>query len=457
MQIKSNSRFETVTGWVFGVLAAAILFAGFAFNAWGIADQKSFERFQRDGESLIIGRLVKSRQDGIFSAGGLTGADITHSLHDTWITPRESDRQYLEYFDDIPPGQYSPYLSQIGGQGMAYSLADRLLRISSNRTKYQIFRVLTAALSAMTLALVVAWFHAEFGLASAFLALASLVFSQWLTLFGRNLWWSLWAFYLPMLLLMFFLRRYPLIEKRHFLQLGSLAALATFAKCFLNGYEFITTALVMMSVPFVYYAVAHRMNKQQFFKGAASVIIGAGVGVLVSIVVLLVQIGAAQGNLLGGLEHLTATFEKRTYGDASDFNSEFSDSLDANTFGVVRTYLQGAFLELGDGSDSAGVGPVIEVRYWHLIASFAVMSILALFAWTRARSPADQQRDIALVGAAWFSMLAPLSWFVIFKSHSYIHTHINFVIWQMPFTLFGFAVWGIVIQRGLLAWTRRAG
>lgn len=457
MQTKSHSRFETAKILILGVVAVSTLFAGFAFNTWGIADPKSFERFQRDGESLIIGRLVKSRQDGIFSAGGLTGADIDHSLHDAWITPRESDRQYLEYFDDIPPEQFSAYLSQIGGQGMAYSMADRLLRISSSRTKYQILRMLTALLSATILALVVTWFHKEFGLVSALLVLASLVLSQWLTLFGRNLWWSLWAFYLPMLLLMFFLRRNPLTEKRQFLQLGGLAALAVFAKCFFNGYEYITTALIMLSVPFVFYAIQRRMDLRAIFRGAASVGLGASAGLILSVVILLIQIGAAQGNLLGGIEHLTATLEKRTYGDASDFNSEFADSLQANPLGVTWNYVNGPYLELGNASGSAGQASVIEVRYGHLIVSFAVMSLLALFAWTRTHSPADRQRDIALVGAAWFSMLAPLSWFVIFKSHSYIHTHVNFLIWQMPFTLFGFAVWGVVIQRGFLAWTHRAG
>jgi hypothetical protein len=47
----------------------------------------------------------------------------------------------------------------------------------------------------------------------------------------------------------------------------------------------------------------------------------------------------------------------------------------------------------------------------------------------------------------WFSLLAPLSWFVIFKAHSYIHTHMNFIVWQMPFTFFGFAACGLLVER----------
>ena len=50
----------------------------------------------------------------------------------------------------------------------------------------------------------------------------------------------------------------------------------------------------------------------------------------------------------------------------------------------------------------------------------------------------------ALSIATWFSILAPLSWFVIFKGHSYIHTHMNYITWHMPFTLLGFALFGLV-------------
>jgi hypothetical protein len=398
-----------------------------------------------------MGRLAKSRQDGIFSAGGLNGADIDHSVHDTWITPKESDRQYLAYFDDIPLQEYSPYLSQNGGQSLMYSVLDRLLRISSTRTKYEVFQFFTAMLSAVALTLIVLWFYLEFGLTSAIFVLASAALSQWLVIFGRNLWWSLWAFYLPMLALMYFLRAKK-ASPPDLLRLGSVVALAVFAKCFFNGYEYITTALVMMTVPFIFYSILHRIDIKQFFKGSLAIISGASVAILVSVLLLVIQVGLAQGNMSAGLRHLTSTFEKRTYGDTGDFNSEFSDSLEASTFGVVRNYVNGSYLDIrpkADASDSPEADSVIKIRYSHLIVSFVIMSIVALFALGKNKTPEQQQRDMALVAATWFSILAPLSWFIIFKSHSYIHTHVNYVVWQMPFTFFGFAVWGIVVGRVL--------
>jgi hypothetical protein len=50
---------------------------------------------------------------------------------------------------------------------------------------------------------------------------------------------------------------------------------------------------------------------------------------------------------------------------------------------------------------------------------------------------------LALVGATWFSILAPLSWFVIFKAHAYVHPHMDYIAWHMPFVLFGAAVLGL--------------
>jgi hypothetical protein len=460
MQMKLFGRMDKVKVFILCAVSMSVLFAGFAFNTWRVAEEKSFDRFQRDTESLILGRLAKSRQEGIFSAGGLTGADIDHSMHDTWITPKETDRQYLAYFDDLPLKRYSPYLSQIGGQGMLYSVLDKLIRIPSTRVKYEIFQVIASGLSALMLTLVVVWFYFEFGLASALFVLASTALSQWLTLFGRNLWWGLWAFYLPMLAVMFFLMLNRTPSNRHFTNLGIIAGAAVFAKCFFNGYEYITTTLVMMTVPFVYYSLLDRANYKHFFKGAVVIVTGSVIAVSVSVIILVMQIGFAEGNTLGGVKHLTSTFEKRTYGDTGDYNSEFSASLEAGTFGVVRNYMDGSYLDLrpnADASDSADAGPVIKVSYSHLIVSFVVVSLLVMLAW-KMNPPAGQRDKVpALIITTWFSILAPLSWFIIFKSHSYIHTHINFVVWQMPFTLFGFAAWGAAIQRALSALTRKAG
>jgi hypothetical protein len=49
--------------------------------------------------------------------------------------------------------------------------------------------------------------------------------------------------------------------------------------------------------------------------------------------------------------------------------------------------------------------------------------------------------------------LAPLTWTMIFRDHSFIHTHMNAIVWQMPFTFFGLTLCAVAagtIGRDLL-------
>jgi ABC-type multidrug transport system permease subunit len=74
------------------------------------------------------------------------------------------------------------------------------------------------------------------------------------------------------------------------------------------------------------------------------------------------------------------------------------------------------------------------------------MSGMLYFLRNRCVAEEEKQKRVALIFATWFSILAPLSWFIIFKSHSYLHVHMNFIVWQMPFVFFGFAVCGLVVK-----------
>ena len=82
MKFKS-ALVKKITLWT---LPTLLLFFGFLFNLWHVAEQEWFSGHQRDTESLVIGRMVKSRQDGIFSAGGLNGAGMTTNIQQAWIT-----------------------------------------------------------------------------------------------------------------------------------------------------------------------------------------------------------------------------------------------------------------------------------------------------------------------------------------------------------------------------------
>ena len=159
------------------------------------------------------------------------------------------------------------------------------------------------------------------------------------------------------------------------------------------------------------------------------------------------QIGAVKGGFMEGIAHVIWSFGKRTYGEAGDYPAVYAASLEAGTIGVVITYMNGIFFDLNNYLSQANSfvsNFLLKVRYVYLIVLFMAMSVL-LFLRSKKITAERRQQNIALIWTTWFSILAPLSWYIIFKAHSYIHTHMSFLLWQMPFTFFGFAVFGAAV------------
>ena len=452
MKLKHLSQSELVRKIVIWALSILFLFFGFFSNRWRVADQNWFATHQKDTEAHIMGRMVKSRQDGIFSAGGLNGWGTAQSTDTEWIPSTELGPQYTAYLYKLSFDKFSTYNSQPAGQGMIFSLLDRLIPLSPE-SKLRLFYVLTALLSAIALTTIIGWFYEEFGGWVALFVIASAVLSQWLTVFGKNLWWSLWAFYLPMIVVLYFLKRYREALDRQLIRFGIVIFIAVSIKCFINGYEYITTTLVMMLVPFVYYAILDQWSRRQCVKWTLVAGLGSGVAIFLSLIMLCFQIGAAKDGFMDGVAHVIWSFGKRTYGEAADFPPVYAASLNAGTLSVVVTYMNGVFFDLNNYlsiSNDFVSNFLLKIRYYYLIVLFIVTSAL-LFWRSNKVMPTERQRHFtALICATWFSILAPLSWFVIFKAHSYIHTHMSFLLWQMPFTLFGFAVFGSAI----IAWIK---
>ena len=456
MQLKRFNHSEFVRKLSVCIIPFLLLFFGFFSNCWHVAEQQWFLDYQHSNESLVVGRMVKSRQDGIFSGGGLNGAGISNDLSQHWITLKQVHDQYAAYLTGITFREYSPYMSQTGGQGMFFSLLDSLIPLSP-QAKLKLFYMLTSLLSAIALTLVILWFYCEFGLGVAIFVACSMVFSQWLTVFGRNLWWGLWAFYLPMTAVMYFLRYRRTPASRHFITFGALVFISVFVKCIVNGFEYITTTLIMMVVPLVYYSILDRVRIRQFLKGILAAMLGSFLAVLLSLMILSFQIISVKGSMLAAFEHIVFSLMKRTHGNASDFPDIYTASQSAGTIDVVITYLRGTFFDVNNylTTSSPFVSRFLfEIRYLYLIVLFLVMSIFVFYRRNNNISTKQRQRSIALIFATCFSILAPLSWYVIFKSHSFIHPHINYILWQMPFTFFGFAVCGLAAKSVFPDFTR---
>lgn len=434
-QMISNKIFKSI---FLLLLSTFLLGLGFYNNQWKAAEQDWFANHQLDTEGSVVGRMVKSKRDGIFSSGGLPGWVSGGQIQEDTIKG-----QYEAYYKNLHFETFSPYYSQIGFQGITFSLLDKITPFSPENN-IKVLKLLNSMLFALTLSIIIVCFYLELGLVSSVTVLVTTIFSQWVTVFGRNLWWVMWAFYLPFIATLFIL-----INQKKFYFAIIITFIAVFIKCLYNGYEYITTTILMMLTPYIYYSIIEEWKLKLFVKKILIIATTAIVSVLSSSIILVYQISNATGSFKKGLHHIFIySVGKRTYGDANNYPQVYADSLNADTLGVIDKYLKGIIFDFNNIFNTSL--SFLRINYLTVIVIFLVFSCLVYLSkhcpekiFFRKISK-NRRKLSALSIASWFSFLAPLSWFVIFKGHSYIHTHMNYITWHMPFTLLGFALIGLV-------------
>ena len=399
---------------LFVAIVLVTFWMSFSLNALHIVSPEWFYRQNRDMESYVLGKLIVSRQYGFFYKAGLTGQAAATNLEP--YPPALVEDTYARYLNNDGLTGFTPYLSHPGGQAVFLATLDRWLPFSP-LLKLHFYHALISLLSAIAITMVIGWIYRIAGVWAAAAAFIGTLFSSWLTVFGRNLWWCLAAFYVPFLVLVYMLVK----QKSGTRELIFATCIGVLVKYAATGYEYVTTALLMMFVPIVYYGIANGWGISKAVKIVGSVITGTVLATLLSIAVLSWQIRIVTGSFRNALDHFVISLLKRTFADPSGFSPAIAWSLKTPVLTVLRSYLAGYYF-----------GPV---KYWHLFAFF-ILAILVLLAGRRDR------QDWAYMMAVCFSVLAPLSWLVIFKAHSQLHPHMNFIVWQMPFTLLGFGLMG---------------
>lgn len=431
---------------LFLILAASSLFLGFYRNQWQMARPKKFSSFEKLSESYIPARMTISRQSSVFSYGGLIGwgdVDIEH---------------YKDFDDVVFSHQYDVYLSNSSFlnywakgshpsfQGIFFSILDRLSPFPPD-TNLALFRMLASGLFALTLTGLILWFYLEFGWCAAIFVAGSLLTSQWVTLFGRSLFFFSWVLFFPLLVLLFRLRE----EKNGKLLSGKglfwLAFGLVLLKCLFSGYDFILPALGMVASPIVFYGILYNWDKGKFIKRFSIIVLASLLAVFTSLIILTLQNLLATGSLQAGIDFVLQTIARRTYSFGSNPVAVADPADGVSIWTILSIYLSESYLDR------------YPLPFFALIIIFAVASLIYwLLGKLRIVDLAQlPKKGYALIGVLWFSLLSPLSWYIIFKSLAYYHTQMNYLPWLMPFTIFGFGMCGFVVEKiGSLVLKRRA-
>jgi len=412
------------------------LLPNFYRDRWSTVDPVYYDDWQSRYDRTIIARLVKTRQDGFFSAGGLLGlGDVVE-----WSYLNKVHRhQYDVYLNHKVFATYLPYKSHPGAQGIVFGIFDRLTNFRESQ-KIKIYRGTVGLASAITIASLCAGIALEFGWLSGILLLIFSAFSGWMILPASSLYWNLWAFYLPFVTVAYLLTDF--LKKKNYdaAKIHWWVFSTVLIKTLFTGFEIITTVLVMTTVPFIYYALYYRWDVKVFLLRMLKIGISSLMATLTGLFILSIQITLNDGKFSSAIDYILSTFDRRATGNPDNYDGIYAEAMRVSTLSVIEKYLTINALDIHLPHLT------IQVNYGQLVLIFMFFTLLFILVHKLRNNIDSISKGTALIWATWYSVLAPLSWFIIFKPSSYTHPHIFPMVWQMPFVLLGFALCGFVVQ-----------
>jgi len=444
-------------------------FCSFQFNLFKVTSQVQFDTFQLDSDALILDGIVHQR----LVSGSSSLGHFRRAVADTQAFL--NDRAKMDRGQEERP--FQPYLSQFGLQYHIFGF----LYLKCHLSIQQLEAVASLLMSVIVMAYFIALRHIVPTIAALGFCL-TIALSPWTVYFARNLFWVEGTWFLPCLVSLFFGNRRPTIANH--IVLSALLFLATFIK-FLCGYDFITTVCLAALVPLVFYYTRNsygaRMAARQLGFACMAMFLAfvCAIGFHLSFINSYASSSNDAAKVIGsakrmdtngnGLAVIFQIAEKRLYSrdpDKTAYNvcnnasgdgtvdpacvNVYAESLKSNDLLVVAHYF--AFPHLVPWVDLISVKESNQSVLWNVLSSirkkrfseafhyagqvhgstlFSKIMFITLNVFVaRALYRRKKLSDLLWLGIAFAS---PISWYVIAKGYSQIHTYLCYVLWYLPY------------------------
>lgn len=307
---------------------------------------------------------------------------------------------------DIQNGnyEYEAYTSQIGLQGHLMIIAVKVLK--NGNAVVQLFKILNCFLFAFVIMGIVLQIYKKYGLNFAIAFFVISFSAHWNVNFSRNLYWVEYTWFIPLFLGLFLLNHR---KNRAFLY--PLFLVAVLVKC-LCGYEFLSVVMMGGIVFLIAEWIRDKSNRKEYTKDILIIglmsILGFATAYLIQAYI------SGNGNIADGFSFMKLNLWSRRMSIMSSSipgaDEIMLESINAPLLKVVKMYL---FMGLE--------GKLILI---------SLLSAVFCCIYQRKILKKNNNFDISLLLV---TFLGAISWLILAKPHSYIHTHINFVIWYMGF------------------------
>ena len=236
--IKLNSKKPALIALLFTTLfIAAIISPWFTNNRGIVVEPKKEFGFQRDAEVLVISKIA-AELSNVSTDGynlGRLGSETKIELN-TWGNPDP----YIA-IDQKGAKDFVPYETQYGIQSLIYSKAYvQLVKLTKNMFNVTDLRYVVTYLFVFINLLIFIVIFRKIDRLYAFIWLFTIFTSPWVMLFSRNIYWSIFSFYIPILMALLYSCANSIKYKITIVFLLNFTLIFRF----LMGYEFFPTLII---------------------------------------------------------------------------------------------------------------------------------------------------------------------------------------------------------------------
>lgn len=454
MKLNFNKDFQkSILVFIVFVLA----FFSYNNNIFKVAYDKWFEGHQIDSEQLVL--------DGILHGYDAFGGVALGRYSRPHLKPQQN-RIHAKtlYAEKDVSGEFQYYKSQYGLQMRVFAL---LAKFGVNSIVS--LEAITAALMSAVVSMMFWLVARDFSFKSSIYFTSVFIFSPWVVVFARNLYWVPALWFIPWAISMYYSPK-VFQYKSSLLQMLTFIGLTFFVKC-LCGYEYITSIFIATCTPIVYQGLKQKIS----YRNIGRVVVFMNLTLLfafsAAIIIHTYQISDDQHS---GVDQIIFTAQKRlSSGSPEEIAnracvkadererdlciSAMTNSLASSSIKVTAKYFNfidflpwvGMITNLYSSSELYGyvlklkeiftinINEAIDlikfgcfVGFWIFAtvlrsAGFVIFLMLSLIYFFKL--------NISLKSILLISFFCPMSWFFLAKGHSYIHTHMNYVLWYLPF------------------------
>lgn len=356
------------------------VFSIYRYNFLSLAPNEIFQSFQIDSDSLVS-----------TSVESCSHVDSSYGL----FAPHSLD------------SQCRPYLSTLGIQGKTAIQAQKIsIGVEGLKNIY------AALLAAIMVTISMNIYRLSPLLSFTFFLFS--VINPWTVLFARSTYWVSFIWWIPLLLGILYLKK-KITAPTYFIGIG-----IVFLFKFLSGYEYASSIGMLAGIPFVLFYQLGRIEFKRQLLGLFQV----ALVLVTSFIVAFLIHSYIRGdfNLLVGIEKIIKEdVLRRTYGDVGNFDESTKGSLKVSTLSVIWMYL----------NHTPYMVPFFKL-------SRLPITFLAVLGFLVIRLKDNRKKNMWIIA---YYLMTPLSWYILAKGHSHIHTHINYVLWS--FSL-GFLVYSAI-------------